>query len=81
LEYEERNRRSEQEKKAFKDQADEVKKLESSLREKSDYIDELEMTRFNMEERMAKEQSAMQNDLDKMKRKYVEMEERFEGRK
>jgi hypothetical protein len=32
-----------------------MKKLEQLLREKTDLIDELEMHRFNVEEKMAKE--------------------------
>ena len=54
-----------------------MKKLESFLLEKSDMIEDLEMARFNMEERMAKEQSQMQGEIDKYRRDRQEIEERL----
>mmetsp|Transcript_23314 Transcript_23314/g.17741 ORF Transcript_23314/g.17741 Transcript_23314/m.17741 type:complete len:151 (-) Transcript_23314:536-988(-) len=68
--------RFEMEKQVFKDQAYEAKKLESELREKNDLIDELEMGRFNLEERFAKEVSQLQNELEKTSKRLKEAEVR-----
>ncbi len=77
LEFEQRSRRSELEKNNFKNQTDEIKKLELLLREKTDLIDELEMHRFNVEEKMAKEQSQMQGDYDHVRRQYQDLEDKL----
>ncbi len=38
----------ENEKRVFKDQSEEIKRLESQIREKSDQLDEVELESFNM---------------------------------
>ena len=55
LEFESKSKASENEKRAFKDLAEENKNLEEQLREKIDIIEELEMQRFNLEEKITKE--------------------------
>ena len=45
-----------------------MKRLEAALREKTDLVDELEMHRFSLEDRMAKEVSHLQNELEAARR-------------
>lgn len=55
LEIDQMQKQGQIEKKAFKDQVDEVKRMENELREKNDIIEELEMNKFNIEELLGKE--------------------------
>ena len=47
---------NDKEKRFFKDQTEEIKKLELILREKTKIIDEPEMSKFNLEEQVVPDQ-------------------------
>lgn len=57
------------EKKAFKDQTDEIKKLETVLREKMDAVEDLELQNLNLKQKMMQEESHYKSEIEQYKRK------------
>lgn len=49
MEYESKQKQMDHEKRMFKDQVEEIKKLEMAVREKSDEIEEMELNRYEFE--------------------------------
>lgn len=81
LEIDQMQKQGQIEKKAFKDQVDEVKRMENELREKNDMIEELEMNKFNIEELLQKEQNKMKNEMDDMKMQLRSIDEKYQAKK